>query len=322
MEDKILVNLSTNHIFECATNILGREGEGNTAQLEISVPPKLRDCSLYLDFKKPNGEKLRTPQLEIENGVAVYDVVPYLLTDSGEVKVQAVLITANGGIWKTSVKKFHNYGSINAEDDINDYPEKEDFFTEAQRVLDELSGEIDEIADILANNTAFANKLINKIDKDREYILNNIADLLDDVGGLKDIIDTIEDKCDAIDDRVAEVNNFQNIYSITKSANSSNGTTIELTNFELGGVYLVQFICNEDKGSVSASSGTFIYSNDNESNYEWCISLGQYRLKMWCDNAGTTANAKISNSHEEYGDDISASGQLNFYKIGNIQQEE
>lgn len=138
MEDKILVNLSTdaNHTFECETNIIGREGEGNTSRFEITVPEKLKGCSVYLDFEKPNGEKLRTPELKMENGVAVYDVVAYILADDGEVKVQAVLQTSSGQIWKSSIKSYFNQNSINA---LEETPQKEDLLTEIQRVLDELN---------------------------------------------------------------------------------------------------------------------------------------------------------------------------------------
>ena len=133
MEDKILVNLSTDHTFECNVDIIGREGEGNTTRLEISVPEGLTGCSVYLDFEKPNGEKFRTPKLKIENGVAIYDVVPYLLTDSGEIKVQAVLVTNSGQTWKSYTKRYLIPDSIDALEEI---PEKEDF-----------------IADVLSNAT-------------------------------------------------------------------------------------------------------------------------------------------------------------------------
>lgn len=160
MEDKILVNLSTDHTFESDTDIIGREGEGNTSRFEITIPEKLIGCSVYLDFEKPNGEKLRTPKLEIENSVAVYDVVPYLLTDDGEIKVQAVLKTENGQTWKSSIKICINQNSINALDDI---PEKEDFMSEAQKVLDELSQEIAEIAEMLAENEGFVSDVTDKV---------------------------------------------------------------------------------------------------------------------------------------------------------------
>lgn len=139
MEDKIFVNLSADHTFECDVDIIGREGEGNTTRFEITIPEKLTGCSVYLDFEKPNREKLRTPRLEIENGVAVYDVVPYLLADDGEIKVQAVLTTDDGQTWKSSTKRYLIQNSINALEEI---PEKEDFMTEAQKILDEIRGSV------------------------------------------------------------------------------------------------------------------------------------------------------------------------------------
>lgn len=161
MEDKILVNLGTDHTYECATDIIGREGEGSTTQLQISIPEKLIGCSVYLDFEKSNGEKLRTPKLKIENGKAVYDVVQYLLTDDGELKVQAVLITGDSKIWKSSKKTYHIQDSINALEEI---PDKEDFMSEAQRVLDELSGEIEALAEMLANDEDFVDAVARSFD--------------------------------------------------------------------------------------------------------------------------------------------------------------
>ena len=152
MKDRILINVGTDHALECATDIIGREGEGNTTRLEINIPEALAGCSVYLDFEKPNGEKLNTPKLEIENGVTYYDVVPYLLEDNGTIKVQIVLKTESGQTWKSSKKRFTILKSINAEDDI---PDKEDFINEAQRVLDELSQEVEEIARVLADDPDF-----------------------------------------------------------------------------------------------------------------------------------------------------------------------
>ncbi len=147
MEDKILVSLGTDHSFECATDIIGREGEGSTTQLQMSIPEKLIGCSVYLDFEKPNGEKLRTPKLKIENGRAIYDVVQYLLTDDGEIKAQAVLITGDGKIWKSSKKKYIIQNSINAYSDI---PNKEDFLSEALRAGARAEASADRIEAILA----------------------------------------------------------------------------------------------------------------------------------------------------------------------------
>ena len=157
MENKIFVNIGTDHAFECETNIIGRSGEGDSTKLEITIPERLHNCSVYLDFEMPNGEKLRTPKLEIEGGVAVYKVAQYLLTEKGELKVQLVFVNEGGAIWKSFKKRFNILKSINAEEEI---PDKEDFITEAQKVLDELSGQVAEIADRLANDADFVDSVI------------------------------------------------------------------------------------------------------------------------------------------------------------------
>ena len=168
MEDKILVNLSTdtNHTFESSDNIIGRAGEGGTTRFEITIPKKLTGCSVYLDFEKPNGEKLRTPRLDNENGRAIYDVVQYLLTDAGEIKVQAVLITDGGKTWKSSKKKYHIQKSINALEDV---PNKEDFMSGLQRLVNELDGNFENIV----------NEALNRLpDGDYENIVNAVLNRL------------------------------------------------------------------------------------------------------------------------------------------------
>lgn len=202
MEEKILVNLNADHIFECETSILGREGEGNTSRFEITIPEKLRSCSVYLDFKKPNGEKLRTPKLEIKDGVARYNVVPYLLTDEGEIQVQAVLKTASGGTWKTSIKKYFNHDSINAEDYIEDYLEKKDFISEAQKVLDELSQEVNEIAIALSNNTSFIDNIINRVE---EINIEEVDTLQGDVNTLQGDVNALQGNVESIQGDVEEL---------------------------------------------------------------------------------------------------------------------
>ena len=167
MEDKILVNLCEDHTYECNTNVIGRAGEGNITQLDIRIPDKLCGCFVYLDFEKPNGEKYKTPNLQVENSVALYEVDPYLLTDKGEIKVQIVVVTDSGATWKSSTKTYYNQYSINAEDYINNFPEKEDFLSNAQKVLDELSGEIAEITEALSNNKDFLNSVADAVEDAR-----------------------------------------------------------------------------------------------------------------------------------------------------------
>ena len=147
MEDKILITLCTdaNHTLECASDIIGREGEGNTTQLSVTIPNALSGHRVYLDFEKPNGEKIRTPELELDsNDVAIYDVVPYLLTDDGLIKVQAVLISGEGQIWKSSKKKFRISKSINA---IEEIPDRDAFMVGGQQLLDDLRKESADLAE-------------------------------------------------------------------------------------------------------------------------------------------------------------------------------
>lgn len=157
MKNEIQINLGTDHALECTEKIIGRSGEGLVSTLAITVPEALTDYDAYIDFEKPNGEVLRTPKLEVRYGVVYYDVPQYLLFESGEIKVQLVFIKGKN-VWKSSKKRYTILKSINASDDI---PDKEDFISQAQAVLDELSGEVQEIADMLADNADFAQSVID-----------------------------------------------------------------------------------------------------------------------------------------------------------------
>lgn len=117
MTDKIRVKIWDDHTYECSTDVIGRAGEGNVTKLELEVPDKMLDYSIYLDFEMPNGEKHRTPKLEVEDGVATYEVDPFILTDSGEIKVQLVSESKSGKIWKSCVKRYDVLKSINVAGD-------------------------------------------------------------------------------------------------------------------------------------------------------------------------------------------------------------
>lgn len=178
MQNQILVNLGGDHTYECATDIIGRAGESKASCLNIEIPEKLSHCWLYIDFEKPNGEKIRTSRMKNVYGVVQYEIPKYILAESGEIKVQLVFEDDGDIIWKSSVKKYLNEQSINAEDTINDIPEhqKQDFLTEAQRILNELSQEIDDIAQTLSNDQGFVDIVIDNIFAD-----TRIAQLQDDI---------------------------------------------------------------------------------------------------------------------------------------------
>ena len=158
MKNNIQISLGADHTLECAEKIIGRSGEGLVSRLEVAIPEALSGYDAYIDFEKPNGETLRTPKLETEGGVALYDVPQYLLADSGEIKVQLVFEKSNGYVWKSSKKKYTILKSINAVDDI---PEKEDFISELQKLIKELNQEVADIAEMLANNAKFAQAVID-----------------------------------------------------------------------------------------------------------------------------------------------------------------
>lgn len=158
MKNTIQINLGADHTLECAEKVIGRSGEGLVSRLEVTIPEALANYDVYIDFEKPNGEPLRTPKLEVEYGVAFYDVPKYLLDESGEIKVQLVFEKSNGTTWKSSKKRYTILKSINAVEDI---PEKVDFIAQVQKLVDELSQEVTEIAEILANDAKFAQAVID-----------------------------------------------------------------------------------------------------------------------------------------------------------------
>ena len=180
MKSQIHIEVNRGRDFDSQAKVIGMSGEGDTTQLVITLPLFSSEYSAYLDFKKPNGETVRTPKLQVSGGLATYDVAKYILTEHGDLKVQLVLEFANGRTWKSSVKKFEVLKSINAVDDI---PEKEDFISEVQKLLDDISGEVAEIANVLANDSDFTNAVANsfnsyvddKIEEERKELSAEIA---------------------------------------------------------------------------------------------------------------------------------------------------
>ena len=158
MKNIIQINLGTDHTLECTDKVIGRSGEGLVSRLEITVPEPLSEYDAYIDFEKPNGETLRTPRLEVESNVAYYDVPQYLLIENGEIKVQLVFEKSGGKVWKSSKKRYTILKSVNAVDDI---PDKEDFISEAQKLINELNQEVEEIAVALSNKEEFAQSVID-----------------------------------------------------------------------------------------------------------------------------------------------------------------
>lgn len=134
-KDTIYVTIGEDHSFECSTVTIGRSGENNVTQLEITIPEELNKFWAYLDFKKPKGDKYKTSRLNINNNIIEYDVPLELLNENGNLEVQLVLQNADGLVWKSSTKKFVVLGSVDAVDEIIN---QQDFITNAQKLLEEI----------------------------------------------------------------------------------------------------------------------------------------------------------------------------------------
>lgn len=123
MKDIIEVNICKDHTWECATNILSRAGEGGTTQFQLKLADgKMSNYSVHLDFEMPNGNTYRSDEVSVENNVAIYDVPVYLLTESGELKVQLILEKPTGEIWRSLVKRYFVLDSIFGIDEIPNIP--------------------------------------------------------------------------------------------------------------------------------------------------------------------------------------------------------
>ena len=151
MREIIDAVICSDHFLKCSTYSIARNGEGLTPCLSVSIPNNLINNWAYIDFKKPNGETFKTPKIDTSEGKVVYNIPLAVLDVEGKLEVQVVFQNEKGEIWKTYVKEFAVRYSINATDDI---PDKEDFITEAQKLINE-AVEIANSIEKRANNGEF-----------------------------------------------------------------------------------------------------------------------------------------------------------------------
>lgn len=137
-KDTILVTIGEDHSFNCSVVTIGRTGENAVSQLEIEIPKELASFDAFLEFKKPKGQTTRTSKITVQNNRIEYDIPQSLLDENGNIEVQLILQGENGEIWKSATKKYVVLKSIDAGEDIPD-SQKEDFFSEAQRTMDNLA---------------------------------------------------------------------------------------------------------------------------------------------------------------------------------------
>jgi hypothetical protein len=104
MRDIINATISDDHFLKCSTYSIARNGEGLTPCFSIVIPDGLKGYWAYIDFKKPNGETFKTPNIDVNEGKIIYNIPCSVLDVEGRLEVQVVFQNANGEIWKTYVK--------------------------------------------------------------------------------------------------------------------------------------------------------------------------------------------------------------------------
>ena len=177
MRDIITATLGDDHFLKCSTYSIARNGEGLTPCLSIDIPERLRKYWAYIDFKKPNGETFKTPRIDVDEDKIVYTIPCAVLDAEGKLEVQIIFQNENNEIWKSYVKEFAVRYSINAVDDI---PDKQDFITEAQKVLDEAESTAKSIEE-RANNGEFNGEKGDDYiltDADKTEIANIVIEIL------------------------------------------------------------------------------------------------------------------------------------------------
>lgn len=164
MRDIIKATLGGDHFIKCQTYTIARNGEGLTPCLSVAIPENLCKYWAYIDFKKPNGETFKTPRIDVVEGILEYNIPCAVLDVDGKLYLQIIFQNELSEIWKSYVKEFVVRESINAVDDI---PKKEDFITEAQKVIDEAEATAKSIEE-RANNGEFDGE---KGEKGDSYVL-------------------------------------------------------------------------------------------------------------------------------------------------------
>lgn len=138
----ININLFDNGTYNCDGIIIGKTLENDATTLIINLTDELATKDFFIEFEKPDNEKVTTYKLNPVNNKIEYEIPNSLLDKQGILKVEFVL-RKDDQVWKSYNLIFTILESINASDEIPDkFP---DFVTEATKVLDHiiLNGEGD-----------------------------------------------------------------------------------------------------------------------------------------------------------------------------------
>ena len=154
MRNIISITVSADHRVCCPEWDIARTGENDCTRFEITFAEELSTYSAYIDFEKPDGEKFKTPRLNIENNRIIYDLPSAVLDVKGNLLVQLVLQNDEGEIWKSNVQKFYVSESVDATEAI---VEKDDFVADIEKRVKELNVGLKNKVDKLdTNNVVYA----------------------------------------------------------------------------------------------------------------------------------------------------------------------
>ena len=243
MRDIINATLGNDHFLKCSTYSIARNGEGLAPCLSISIPENLTKYWAYIDFKKANGETFKTPRIDVADGKIEYNIPHAVLDNEGKLEVQVIFQNENNEIWKSYVKEFVVRYSINATDDI---PEKQDFITEAQKLLDAISGTVDSggVVEFVVVNELPTEEIKNAIylvpngdEKEKnlfdEYIyINGVWELIGSAGVEVDLDEYVKNTDYATTDKagIVQIDRFGGIYYNDYGIAVDTATISDITN--------------------------------------------------------------------------------------------
>ena len=96
MRDIINAIIDEKHFLKCSTYTIARNGEGLTPCLSVVIPDGLKSYWAYIDFKKSNGERIKSPRIDVVEGKIDYAIPSGVLDTEGVLEIQVIFKNENG----------------------------------------------------------------------------------------------------------------------------------------------------------------------------------------------------------------------------------
>lgn len=207
MIDTYFITIKENGEVHAENYVLLADGENNSKRFVVSIPDKLSNKWIYVEFEKPSGDKSTSrrliPTLQENRYVVEYDLSGAILDFSGFLCVQFIARDETGLVWKSDTKNFIVKYSINATNEVVE--NNSDFILDLQKQLD---GKQDEL--IAGNN----------IELERKGEKVEIRVPIDSIGVSEEVVDTKIDNAvkSLMGGEVDEAyNSFKEIQELLKS---------------------------------------------------------------------------------------------------------